>query len=789
MTWQDKIRNPNCTECALHETAQHVCLMGSGKRKVRLVIVGEAPGAREDDEHAAFVGPAGELLTQLLKEIGISREECYITNAVKCRPPDNRTPTKAEVKECNGYLQRELDSTQSEIVLGLGNTALQALTGRSGITKYRGKVWGSGGTRTICTFHPAAALRSSHYLPQIRADFARVHRLYSGSTQSALTTRTRIIRTGRQLQILIKILQRAPEIAFDLETTGLHEWEDEARIVTIGVAWAVGEAAIIPVNHAELSSTHKWISLVKKTLRPIFEDKTKRFIAHNAKFDAKWFAMFSIYVPVTFDTMIAAHLLDENRPKGLKPLAQMLLGADDYDIDVKDAYNQDLKTLAIYNGKDCDYTLRLYRIFREQLREQPRLARVFKKLMMPASAVFTELEMRGTYVDRTRLKTRTVKAELIISRLEAYMTEFTGKESLNFNSPQQVGVWLFEELGLPVIEETSTGAPSTKESVLFSLSEKHRAVRALLKYRKWSKFLSTYLLPWTQRLDAHSRIHPSYRLTGTVTGRLSSSEPNLQQVPRDSFIRGIVGSRPGWTFVEADYSQIELRLAAMLANEKIMLKILSEGRDLHTMTALSLLKTGGTSVSKDERVIWGKHPNFGLLFSMKPEKYKEYCFQNGHPISLQEAELTYKRFHETYPALKSWHDRMIRVARSQKQVVTAIGRVRHLPDISSANRSARTEAERQAINSVVQGLASDICLNAAVRLGKWLPPAQGRLVGSVHDALLFEIKDEYVSNIVPYIKSVMQETRQIKQAFGADIAVPLVVDVEVGTHWSEGIAR
>lgn len=782
MSWQDKIRNPNCTLCPLHESAEHVCLMDTGKKSAKLIIVGEAPGAREDDQHAAFVGPAGQLLDELLHKVGISREDCYITNAAKCRPPDNRAPTRAEVKACVPYLAEEIYRVKSKWILCLGNTALQAVTGRSGITKHRGKVYSVGDERmAIATFHPAAALRSSHYRPQIEADLVEISRRMEGRDDRP-KTRTRLIRTKSELKLLIAKLEGADTIAFDLETSGLHEWAKDARIVTVGVSWAPGEAAVVAINHSSLKKSNDYML---KLLKPVLEDPKKKYIAHNGKFDCKWLSAFGVHVPLSFDTMIAAHLLDENRPKGLKVLSQMLLGADDYDIDVKDCFNHSLHKLAIYNGKDCDYTFRLYEIFKKQLKAQPRVARLFMKLMMPASDVFTRLELGGTYVDMQRLQKRTDEAAANVAMLQKFMLQFTKQKTLNFNSPAQVGVWLFNELKLEVVETTKTGAPSTKESVLLKLAGEHKAVEALLKYRKWAKFLSTYLLPWSERVDSRSRIHPSYRLTGTVTGRLSSSEPNLQQVPRDTFIRGILGSQPGWSFVEADYSQIELRLAAMLANEPTMKEILKSGHDMHNHTAESIL--GKHKISKDERVIWGKHPNFGLLFSMMPEKYQEYCANNGIYITSSQAEEVYAVFHETYPRLKVWHDRMRRVVRAQGYVQTAMGRIRHLPDIRSEHMSVRMEAERQAINSVVQGLASDICLFAGVRISRKMDPQHGRLVGSVHDALLFEVREEVVEDIyAPVIKNEMEDMRPVYTTFGAIIDVPIVVDVEIGTHWSEG---
>jgi len=364
------------------------------------------------------------------------------------------------------------------------------------------------------------------------------------------------------------------------------------------------------------------------------------------------------------------------------------------------------------------------------------------------------------------------------------------RKSINYNSPAQVAVWLFEELKLPIVERTPKHAPSTKESVLLALASKHKAVQALLKYRKWAKYLSTYLGPWDQRRDAKSRIHPSYRLTGTVTGRLSSSEPNLQQVPRDPYIRGIIGTQDGWRLVEADYSQVELRIAAMIANEKAMQRVLAMGEDLHLNTARAIL--GKDEISKDERVIWGKHPNFGLVFGMKvgtvgkPGGYIGYCAQNGIYLKQKQAEEVYRVFHETYPSLRTWHARQERLVHRNHQVHSPIGRVRHLPDVQSSNESVRAEAERQAINSPVQGFASDLCLLSAVRLGTTLDSRVARLVGSVHDSLLLEVREDMVEEVVPIVRATMQDLNYIKRKFGTRITVPIVVDVEVGTHWSEG---
>jgi DNA polymerase-1 len=590
---------------------------------------------------------------------------------------------------------------------------------------------------------------------------------------------------------LISQLSEVRPTAFDLETTGLEEWREDAQIVTLGFSWEPGTAVVVPIYHPEAS----WGSrlppdLVLGRLKAVLEQHPK-LIAHNAKFDARWLASAHIFVRVHFDTMLSAHLLDENNSKGLKPLSQLHLGASDYDIgdEVTRAQEVPLQRLAIYNGKDCDYTLKLYYLFREKLIAEPRLARVMMRLLMPASNALTQIEARGIYVDSPRLDARTLRAEEVIDKLTDYMDRSSG--GINYNSPQQVSEWLFADLDLPVLEHTRTGNPSTREGVLFALEKEHKVVKALLKYRKWNKWLTTYLLPWAEKSDGRSRIHTSYLLHGTVTGRLSSRGPNLQQVPRDPFIRSILGASPGWVFVEADYSQIELRIAAMLAHEDTMLRVLGSGEDMHTATAVSILQKLPEDITKDERVIWGKHPNFGLIFGMGPGKedskggYRDYCWDNGIEISYEASRRVYNRFHETYPRLRNWHDRQKRLADRYGRVANAFGRVRHLPDMQSSDQAVRAEAERQAINSPVQSLASDLMLVSLVRLASTLPSRVARIIGTTHDQLMFEIRDGYVDEIAPLIRDTMQDMDFVEKVFGAQITVPILAEIEVGTHWGE----
>jgi DNA polymerase-1 len=762
--------------------------MGTGPIDSDIMIVGEAPGAREDETHQAFVGPAGRLLTSLLEDAGIARDKCYITNAVKCRPPGNATPSRGEAKTCSEtYLSEEISRVSPAYVLSLGNTALQVTTGRSGITKYRGRTFDRRGCTVLPTFHPAAALRSPRYLPTIKADFAAFARLISGAPSEGPETKVKVIRFPSQLNWLVARLKGAPVVAFDLETTGLEEWHSDSQIVTIGFSWEAGTAAVVPVHHPDgtLNPTYT----IRK-LKPVLEGHPK-LVGHNGKFDARWLASAGIFVDVKFDTMLGAHLLDENNAKGLKPLAQLHLGANDYDIgdEVKGAQGVALKRLSLYNGKDCDYTFRLREMFKPRLAEDIRVARLFTKLIMPASNALTKIERGGIWVDDDRLRERTERAEEVLGKLRKYMDRSSG--GINYNSPQQVAAWLFGDLGLPVIEETDKGSPSTREGVLFALESQSEYVKALLKYRKWHKWLTTYLLPWGERRDERSRIHTSYLLHGTVTGRLSSRGPNLQQVPRDPFIRSILGASPGWIFVEADYSQIELRIAAMLAHERTMLRVLNSGADMHTNTAVSILRKLPEDITKDDRVIWGKHPNFGLVYGMGPGTegkkggYRDYCWANGIEVSYDDSRRVYNRFHETYPGLRSWHDRQKRLAARYGRVQNPLGRIRHLPDMQSSDQSVRAEAERQAINSPVQSLASDLMLVSLVRLAASLPSRVARIIGTTHDQLMFEIRDDHVDEIAPLIRDTMQDMDHVEKVFGAQIDVPILAEIEVGQHWGE----
>lgn len=796
MAWQDKIRNPDCSLCPLHEEAEFVCLMGSGRRKSKIMIVGEAPGAREDEEHAAFVGPAGRLLRKSLEEAGLSPDECYITNAAKCRPPDNRTPEWSEVKTCrDAYFWQEWDAVQPDYVLVLGNTATRAVTGRARITHNRGKTFQIRGATVLPTFHPAYVLRSPFHGSAYRADIQKFAGLVRGEDHSEKSrTRFKIIKTKAHLKWLKKQLMAAPVIAYDIETNyhkkvqEYREWHPDGQIVSISFTWKEGTAAVLPLHHPE----SPWVDpmAVLRVLKPCLERSDCKYVAHNGQFDCRWLAAKAkIFVPQTFDTMLAAHMLDENRLKGLEALAEILLGVDAYKINVGDhgAHNFRLRDLCKYNAQDTDYTFRLYWIFKAQLEAEPRIKRVFTKLMMPASNAMVPIQVGGIWIDPKRYRKRLAATKRKRDLVEAELRQSCG--DINLRSPDQVARWLFGPkreggLGLPVIERSKkTKKPSTAERVILRLARRSPELRKLLEYRKWeNKYIRTYFKQWGN-VDEHSRFHPEYKLFGTVTGRLSG---DFQQVPRDPFMRSIVGAPPGWLFVEADYSQIELRLIAWVANVGRLLRGFALGEDAHLNMAVDITGKRPEDITVEERK-HGKSTNFGFGFGMGAGKYKEYVFENYELIvNDAEAQHAYDTFHRAYPSIRKWHDRQRRLVHRYERVHSPIGRVRHLPTVRSSERGVRLEAERQAINSPIQSLASDLMLLSLVQLHHGLPSSQARIVGTVHDSILFEVREEAVDTVVPYIKKTMEDMSVPRRKFGLDLTVPIEVEIKVGKHWGDG---
>lgn len=770
-----------------------MCLVGDGPVPANIMVIGEAPGYREDEIGRPFSGASGRLLDEVLATYKLDREQAFVTNVVKCRPPENRTPKKkTEIDVCRHYLDDEIAAVKPNFILLVGNSAL-SLVKKSGIMKHRGTWHTHEGAQVLGTVHPAAVLRN----PSLRKVFETDIREFSRVVHDKPGTpapRTFIVTNGNGLRRVCESILRAPAVAYDLETNGFDEFSETSSIATVNIAVRPDLAFVVPIEHPEAS--WKDPSRVLRILGNALTYTPAKRVAHNAKFDDRWLRSRGLTINADFDTMLAAHILDENRFKSLKVLAPMILGVQQWALDMRDgaAMTTPLKKLAVYGGKDAAYTLGLYNEFKAELLqpENNRLKRIFKVLMMPASVALTDIEQTGLWLDQQRLAERRVQVQKEMDKLHKKLVKAVGHD-INWNSTQQLAAVLFDELKLPIIMKTAGGANSTAETVLLRLAaEGHEVPQLILEWRKWMKYESTYLGNWAAKMH-HGRMHANYKIAGTVTGRLSSGKEegdkarglNAQQIPRDTFIRSVVGAPPGWKFVEADFSQVELRIAAHYAQEKTMLRIFHSDGDIHLETAVKVTQKPPEKITKEERKK-AKGVNFGFVFGMGTNKFVDYARDSyGVTVTEPEAKRFRAAFFDQFPRLKPWHERQRRLARQYKRVQSAIGRVRHLPDVASGDKEVRAEAERQAINSPVQGLASDMMLLSLVTLHTMMPPDEAKIVGTVHDSILFEVREDVVDKWVPKIKETMEHL-PLQEKFGVSLTVPIKVDITVGTHWGEG---
>lgn len=815
------VRNPACTGCKLHTQAEDddVCVTGQGPNGAKVGVVTKYPVSANSRTRRE--------IEESLTAAGLDPAKIMWLSALKCRVWD-LDPTKTDMKACRPYLEQELMFLELTHVLALGTEPLFATTGKSGVMKYRGQTFTVGGAEVFATISPSMVNRNPGLAGGFAADMGYFARMVKGTT---LTNAHHVPRADQRtyvgdktaLRSMLEAFDRSIVVSYDIETTTSEPQTDDARIVSVAFTTASKLSMVdahvweVPLFHPE----SPWRSMWQQVIRVIgkYLCRVKHRIAHNAKFDTKWLVYWGIpdLLP-TFDTIVAAAVLDENRPKGLKPLAQQLLGADPWGIDVKDLLKKPLDEILEYNGLDTWHTLRLALLFRQQLKEQPRLQRLFKNLMMPAIQELVPIEIRGVYVDQQKLTDNWDVVKQTLKRIEDDLwghipedvNDFPDKLfkknelQVNWNASNFARWFLFEYLDLPVLARGKTkdngdpGDPSMAEAVLMDLASISEVAKLLLERIEWNKTDTAFFGPYSTQIDQNSRIHSTFKPWGTVTGRLSSGREdkekvtgkaqnrgvNLQQVPRSGLVRGIFGAAPGHLFIEADYSQIELRVAAWLADERNMLHLYSIGADIHMTMAMRMTGKPAHLVTKEERKR-AKAVNFGFLYGMGWAKFIQTAWQNyGLRVTEQESKAFRKSFFDEYPDLPRWHAKQRRLAHTFGRVETPFGRIRHLPDVHSAHNDVKAEAERQAINSPVQGMASDMALLSLVLTAREFRRLDLQVwpIGAVHDAVNFEGTEADVRKALPIIKHTMENLPLFK-LFGINLPVPIIADLKVGHHW------
>ncbi|MEK0325035.1 MAG: DNA polymerase [Nitrosopumilus sp.] len=781
------ISNPNCDLCGLCDNAELVCMTGDESQQRDIMIVGDFPGYQDEESGQLISGRLGKILEEALQNAGIDIKEMYITVAVKCRTPNGRAPSAKEMKACKYYLEKEIELIKPKFILLLGAVALKAALGKARIMEIHGSPIVKNGITYFPTFHPAMILRTPTRREPFRDDIAKFARVIAGEDVNALPLDFHWdLVTLENFDEFIRDCYQEKTIAYDLETTGLDRFAIDAAI-TIFVVSTARTNWVLPLNLPISPFRGRIQVAIVKLLLKTF--KKKITIAHNGKFDDLFlWVMYGVRPTLKFDTMLASHLLDENTPNALKYLAQRLFGAPSYDIDLKikkgncstpEEYNQ----LFEYAGLDGYYTRKLYFVYKAQLKEDPALDKLFKILVMPTARAYEVVETNGVYIDKTTFKRNGRKIQTRMNQAKKKLDRLVEGE-VNWNSAAQVKTILFDELELIPQGFTPKGEPSTAGDFLSRMKGQHPILEPLLDYRKWFKMYSGFIEGWEKRFRQGNMLYPGYKIHGTVTGRPSCSDPNLQQCPRDPLIRSLVGAPEGWVHFEADYSQVELRIAAMLSGDPEMMRIFASGGDIHTATACSISGIHEDDLTKEERKK-AKPVNFGFLYGMGWRKFKDYARDSyGVIITDGDSKKFRKRFFEMYAYLAPWHKKQRRIAHSMGETRTLSGRIRHLPDIYSEDEGLVAQAERNAINSPVQGFGAELILMSLIEVIKKYSLDELEVAGTIHDAIVGRVRIDRAYGIMSEMKVIM-ESPQILDELNIELTVPLIVDITMG-NWGIG---
>jgi DNA polymerase-1 len=595
-----------------------------------------------------------------------------------------------------------------------------------------------------------------------------------------------VVTTQEAFDAWLAKLASAPLISFDTRTDRLDYLR--SRIVGVSFAVSAGEAAYVPLSHdypgvpAQLDT-----GSVLAALKPLLEDAARPKLGHHLKFDCHILANYGITLAGhQYDSMLESYVLNSVVVgHDMDSTVEKYLGIKTIhyaDVCGKGAkqipFNQvDIARAAEYAAEDSDVTLQLHHALWPQLEALPRLKNLYESIEQPLVPVLYRMERAGVLVDRELLRKQSTELAGRMLELQT-QAHIEAGGAFNVDSPRQLQEILFGKLGIPVIRKTPTGQPSTAEDVLEELALSYALPKLILEYRGVAKLKSTYTDKLPEQIDQQTgRIHTSYHQAVAATGRLSSTDPNLQNIPirtpEGRRIRQAFVAAPDHSLVAADYSQIELRIMAHLSGDSNLLAAFAEDRDVHQATAAEILGIPLAAVTSEQRRSV-KAVNFGLIYGMSA-----FGLARQLSISRGEAQKYVDLYFERYPGVKRYMDETRQKARDTGYVETIFGRRLYLPEILSRNQGLRQSAERQAINAPMQGTAADIIKRAMIDVDAWLRSSRvpARLIMQVHDELVLEVADEAVETLV-------QQLRQ-HMAHAAELSVPLKVDVGIGRNWDE----
>jgi len=589
----------------------------------------------------------------------------------------------------------------------------------------------------------------------------------------------------QQLEQWIERVERAELACVDTETTGLDP--HTARLVGVSLAVEADHAAYIPLAHNYAGAPAQLpFDATLDRLRPWLENPAHLKVAQNAKYDTHIFANHGLHMRgVAHDTCVQSYVLESHKPHDMDSLAQRHLGLTTISFEEvagKGASQIGFDQVSVerateYSAEDADVTLQLHRTLHPQILADERLRFVYERIEVPVMQVLFEMERNGVLIDSALLARHSQELGRGLLEIEQRAKEVAG-QPFNLNSPKQIQEILFERHKLPVIKKTPSGQPSTDEDVLEQLALDYPLARLILDYRAMSKLKSTYTDKLPRMVNARTgRVHTTYNQTTAVTGRLSSNEPNLQNIP----IRNAQGRRireafiaaPGHQLVSADYSQVELRIMAHLSGDQTLLEAFRSGEDVHRRTAAEIFGLDAEAVSSEQRR-YAKTINFGLIYGMSA-----FGLATQLGIERSAAQQYMERYFARYPGVKAYMDATRQSARERGYVETVFGRRLYMPEINAANGQRRMGAERAAINAPMQGTAADLIKLAMLAVHGWLQADKlgTRMILQVHDELVLEVPDRELESVRARVPELMCAV--------ASLAVPLVVDTGVGPNWDK----
>jgi DNA polymerase-1 len=592
--------------------------------------------------------------------------------------------------------------------------------------------------------------------------------------------------TDDQFRDWLERLERADLFAFDTETTSLNYVD--AEIVGVSFAVQPGEAAYVPLAHEYVGApTQLERARVLQALKPLLEDADRAKLGQHLKYDANVLANYGIELRgIAHDTMLESYVLNSTVTRhDMDSLAERYLHRRTIhyeDVAGKGAKQIPFAQVAVeqattYAAEDAEVTLALHRTLWPRLQAEPRLESLYRDVEIPLVPVLSRMERTGVLVDVDLLAVQGAELAARMDAIEESAHQAAG-EAFNLGSPKQIQAILYDRLQLPVVKKTPTGQPSTDESVLQELAESFELPRLILEHRSMSKLKSTYTDKLAGQVNRKTgRVHTSYHQAVAATGRLSSSDPNLQNIPvrtaEGRRIRQAFVAPTGYRILAADYSQIELRIMAHLSGDANLTRAFAEEADVHRATAAEVFGTTPEHVTSDQRRS-AKAINFGLIYGMSA-----FGLAKQLNIPQKEAQLYIDLYFARYPGVRHYMDLTREAARSQGYVETLFGRRLHVEDIQSRNAQRRQYAERTAINAPMQGTAADIIKRAMIAVDAWIQGcgAPARMIMQVHDELVFEVRDDSVD-------AVREEIRRCMSG-AAELRVPLVVDIGVGANWDQ----